>query len=72
MIDRYLTSLHDLNKKEPLTMLTIIETAQKYGVSIHAIRNWVKNGELPAVQTGKKFLICETVFRDFLILLQPS
>ena len=50
--------------QERLTMLTVKEAA-KYAPE-HAIRRWVASGELPAVRTGKKWLICESVLRNFL------
>ena len=52
---------------EPLIMLTVNETAQKYGVAIHAVRGWIKRGELAVVKCGKKFLICEDNLREFLL-----
>ena len=53
---------------EPLlSMLSIKETAAKYNIAVHALRVWVKTGELPAVRCGKKHLICESIFRDFLL-----
>jgi excisionase family DNA binding protein len=52
---------------EPVTMLTILEAAKKYSIAVHALRIWVKSGELPAVRCGKKYLIADMRLRDFLL-----
>ena len=52
----------------PLTMLSIIEAAQKYGVAIHAIRQWTKpGGPLPCVRAGRKILIAAQNMEMFLL-----
>ena len=48
-------------------MYTITEAAEKYGIAAHALRNWIKRGELKSVRAGKKYLICDSVLCDFLI-----
>jgi len=48
-------------------MLTINEAADKYRVAVHAVRGWVKNGDLTAVKCGKKYLIAEDNLRAFLL-----
>jgi len=47
-------------------MLTIKEAAQRYDLAVHALRRWTGTGVLPAVETGKKFLIADVVLADFL------
>ena len=47
-----------------LKMLTVRE-ASKYAPEF-ALRRFLASGELPAVRTGKKWLICESVLIDFL------
>lgn len=50
-----------------IVMLTIKEAKNHYpGTSENAIRQWVKNGELPAVRCGNKILICNDVMDSFL------
>jgi excisionase family DNA binding protein len=49
-------------------MLTIHELHEKNpSVPENAIRRLVLSGELRAVKTGRKYLICESVFHEFLI-----
>jgi len=50
------------------TMLTISEAAIKYDIAVHAVRGWVKSGTLPAVMTGKKYLIADENMRNFLLM----
>jgi excisionase family DNA binding protein len=53
---------------EPVKMLTIVEAAEKYGLAVHAVRCWVKSGELPAVKCGKKYLIADMRLHEFLLI----
>ena len=48
-------------------MLTIKEAALSYGVAVWAIRTWVNTGQLPAVKTGRKFLIAAQNIENFLM-----
>jgi excisionase family DNA binding protein len=53
--------------KSPLPrMRTISEAAKETGVSQHAIRQWVKSGQVPAVYAGNKALINLDRLLDFL------
>ena len=52
---------------EHIVMLTIRELSKKHNYPEHALRRHVNLRELPAVRTGKKFLVCEAVFLDFLV-----
>lgn len=53
--------------KNPLPkMRTIVEAAKETGVSQHAIRQWVKSGQVPAVYAGSKALINLDRLLDFL------
>lgn len=52
-------------QKAPL-MLTIKETANKSGLSEYTIRTWVKQGIIPYLLIGRKYLISWDNFCEFL------
>lgn len=53
--------------KSPLPrMRTIKEASRETGISQHAIRQWVKSGQVPAVYAGSKALINLDRLLDFL------
>lgn len=40
------------------------EVAKRYGVKAQTVRNWIKNGYIPAVKIGKQFFVSpEDLFR---------
>lgn len=41
----------------PLRMRTIAEAAKETGVPQHALRRWVKSGQIPAVYSGNRALL---------------
>ena len=45
---------------------TIDQLAKETGISAYAIRQWVKNGELKHIRSGRKYLINYDVFMLFL------
>lgn len=47
-------------------MLTIPETARKFGLPENAVRRWVKMGLVPHVSCGRKWLVNAAVFSRFL------
>ena len=50
-------------QEHKIKMLTLSQAGEY--VPIYALRRWIREGDLPAVRTGKKFLICESVLFDF-------
>jgi len=48
------------------TMLTINEAATKFNLAKHFVRQAVLQGQIPHVKAGKKFLINENHFIDYL------
>lgn len=46
--------------------LTIRQAAKEYGFPEHAIRNLVKRGEFPIVQTGNRVYIMPHVIEQYL------
>lgn len=53
--------------KSPLPkMRTIAEASRETGISQHALRAWVKSGQVPAVYAGSKALINLDRLLDFL------
>ncbi len=53
--------------KNPLPkMRTISEASRETGISQHALRGWVKSGQVPAVFAGNKALINLDRLLDFL------
>ena len=53
-------------------MLTVKEVAATGILPEHALRYLLKNGQLPAVFTGKKALINYTALVDYLNTLKPT
>ena len=50
-----------------IKMLTIPETVKKYqGLTYYTFYKWVRDGTLPSVKIGKKYLINEQVLEKFL------
>ena len=47
-------------------MITIAETARKYGVAAHFVRQLVSSGRVIAVRAGRKFLVNDVKFAEFL------
>lgn len=47
-------------------MLTIRAAADEFGLPVFAVRNWVKQGKLPAVFAGRKALINAETLADYL------
>lgn len=47
-------------------MLSIPEAHTIYGISPYAWYKWIKEGVLPAVRIGKKYLLNEQVVENFL------
>lgn len=47
-------------------MLTIPETARKFGLPENAVRKWVKMGLVPHISCGRKWLVNAAVFARFL------
>lgn len=47
-------------------MLTVKELAEKYDVSIHTIRAWIREKKLKAKPTAKGYLINEEYFAQFI------
>ena len=51
----------------PIKMLTIPEAVNKCeGIGDYTLRKWIREGSLPSVKIGKKYLINEQVLEDFL------
>ena len=46
--------------------LTIAATAKEYGLPEYCIRQLVKRGEFPVIQTGNRCYILRQVFEDYL------
>ena len=50
-----------------LKMLTINEAAEQIpGLTKYRIREMCRNGELPCMKAGKKYLICEQILIKYL------
>ena len=49
-----------------IEMLGVSEAARKYSLPVHALRRWVKQGDIPACKTGRRFLICADNVERFL------
>lgn len=54
------------------TMLTIKEAAQTRNIPEHAVRRWVAEGALPAVRSGKKYLLAAENLDAFLLSGPPQ
>lgn len=48
-------------------MLTVRETAARAGVAVYAVRRWIKDGTIHAVQSGNKFYVSWGSVQQFLI-----
>lgn len=51
---------------EKIKLLTIPETAKLYSLSKYTIRQWVKEQKFPVIKAGRKVLINEERFKEFL------
>lgn len=54
---------------EPYTVPRVIgikQASKEFSIPEHAIRCWIKSGELPVIKCGKRFLVNCTVLSDFL------
>lgn len=58
--------MHDEITKTLPKMRTITEASRETGISQHALRAWVKSGQVPAVFAGNKALINLDRLLDFL------
>lgn len=47
-------------------LLSIPEAAKRYSLSKYTIRQWVKKQQFPVIKTGRKVLINEEIFKDFI------
>lgn len=50
-----------------IKMLTIREAAQSRNIPEYAVRRWVAEGTLPAVKSGKKYLLAAENLDAFLL-----
>ena len=48
-------------------MLTIRETAARAGVAVYAVRRWIKDKTIYAVQSGNKFYVSWGSVQQFLM-----
>jgi excisionase family DNA binding protein len=52
--------------------LSIVEAAQRVGLSVKATRNAAKSGEIPAIRIGRRLLVLREPLEAMLRLSQPS
>lgn len=53
-------------EENSVVLLTIPQLSEKYGISCHTIRKWIKDEKFPALKAGRKSLINVMIFEDFL------
>lgn len=58
--------MNDINIRPLPRMRTIKAAAQELDIPEYALRRWVKSGAVPAVNTGRKFLVNLDKLIDFL------
>jgi excisionase family DNA binding protein len=52
--------------------LTVKQIADDLGVSVQAVRNWINNGELEAIDLGRGYRIHKDEYQRFLELRKTS
>lgn len=56
----------ELTTLEKIKLYTTIEVGEILGVSKYTVRDWIRNGYMEAIQTGRTYRVAQYMIDDFL------